>query len=40
MPTTRKKKAPDMAVILSNAPKGYSWGWYSPEDARMHLWSD
>ena len=26
-----------MAVILPNAPKGYSWGWYSREDPRMHL---
>lgn len=26
-----------MAVILGNVPKGYSWGWYSREDPRMHL---
>lgn len=36
--TTRpKRKAPDMAVILRDVPKGYNWGWLSREDARLHL---
>ncbi len=26
-----------MSVILRNVPKGYSWGWFSREDSRMHL---
>jgi hypothetical protein len=31
----RRKAAP--VIILRNLPKGYSWGWFSREDARMHL---
>ncbi len=26
-----------MAVILRDVPKGFSWGWFSREDPRMHI---
>ena len=24
-------------IVLRSVPKGYSWGWFSREDSRMHL---
>ena len=36
--TTRPQKRKAARVfILRNIPKGFSWGWYSREDPRMHL---
>lgn len=32
-----RKSEPAMPAILRNVPSGYNWGWYSREDARMHL---
>jgi hypothetical protein len=32
-----KKKRATAVIILRSVPKGYSWGWFSREDARMHL---
>lgn len=36
---SRKQKSAREArmVILENVPSSYNWGWYSREDARMHL---
>ncbi len=34
---SKRKQAQRIAVILPNVPKGINWGWYSREDARMHL---
>ncbi|HMF17726.1 MAG TPA: hypothetical protein VKE98_11000 [Gemmataceae bacterium] len=28
-----------MPVVIRNVPPGYNWGWYSREDARMHVQS-
>jgi hypothetical protein len=28
-----------MAVVLKGVPGGYSWGWFSREDQRMHIQS-
>jgi hypothetical protein len=33
---TTKARTP-MPVIIRDTPPGYDWGWYSREDARMHL---
>jgi hypothetical protein len=41
MTTERKsrlaRKITAMPVILPDVPPGFDWGWYSREDARMHL---
>jgi hypothetical protein len=34
---TSERNGRDMAVVLRGVPKGYSWGWFSREDPRMHL---
>lgn len=34
--SARKRKAAPV-IILRHVPKGYSWGWFSREDPRMHL---
>jgi hypothetical protein len=37
--TSSKRKRGTPVIILRSVPKGYSWGWFSREDARMHLQS-
>src|SRR5437660_11263807 len=34
---TSSKPRAAMAVILRDVPAGHNWGWFSREDARMHL---
>ena len=34
---TVSKARAAMAVILRDVPAGHNWGWFSREDARMHL---
>ena len=36
-PTRPKKRKAAPVIILRSVPKGYNWGWFSPEDSRMHL---
>lgn len=33
----RRQSGSEMAIHLRNVPPGYDWGWFSREDARMHL---
>src|SRR5258708_32248715 len=35
--TAPKKRKAAPVIILRSVPAGYSWGWFSREDPRMHL---